>query len=191
MFDIRESAESSAVGHQCDLPAQLDFHVRLELKQRSFVIFLDVLYHYKCSFNKKGNKNELNCEGVYDCNDIFYSVEWFRSRFFPFFFQLLFFKQHHLFWNTEWQYLLWREANTPQSHGLTASNPFCGDALLLSVEDQAGSSRFALYCSETRMNIYVSHVCSTILSAGPRLKRINKSCLILKLASHYFPPWHS
>lgn len=33
MFDIRESAESSAVGHQRDLPAQLDFHVLLELKQ--------------------------------------------------------------------------------------------------------------------------------------------------------------
>lgn len=95
MFDIRESAESSAVGHQCDLPAQLDFHVLLELKQRSFVIFWDVLYHYKCSFNKKEIKMRVNCEGVYDCNDgrsiFFYSVEWFRSRFFPFFFQLLFF----------------------------------------------------------------------------------------------------
>lgn len=53
MFDIRESAESSAVGHQCHLPAQLDFHVLLELKQRLFVIFWDALYHYKCSFNKK------------------------------------------------------------------------------------------------------------------------------------------
>lgn len=53
MFDIRESVESSAVGHQCDPPAQLDFYVILELKQQLFVIFLDVLYHYKCSFNKK------------------------------------------------------------------------------------------------------------------------------------------
>lgn len=113
-----------------------------------------------------------------------------EADFSPSFFSCFFFKQHHLFWNTEWQYLLWREANTPQSHGLTASNPLCGDALLLLVEDPAGSSRFALHCSETRMNIYASHFRSTILSAGLRLKRINKSCLILKLpdASHYFPP---
>lgn len=70
-----------------------------------------------------------------------------EADFSPSFFQLLFFflKQHHLFWNTEWQYLLWREANTPQSHGLTASNPFCGDVLLLSVEDPAGCICSALF----------------------------------------------
>lgn len=33
--------------------------------------------------------------------------------------------QHRLFWNTEWQYLLWRKVNAPHGHKFTGSIPFC------------------------------------------------------------------
>lgn len=126
-----------------------------------------------------------------DGRSILYSVEWFWSYFSPSFFHFFFLKQHHLFWNTEWQYLLWREVNTPHSHGWTGSKPFCRNAPPLSLEDPADWICSALFRKAMRCE-HVSHFCSTILSAGPLLKKINESSLILKLpnASQYLPQWH-
>lgn len=148
---------------------------------------------------KKRNKNELKYKGVYDCNDgrsIFLQCGVILKLVFPLLFSVAFFfflKQHHLFWNTEWQYLLWREANTPQSHGLTGSNPFCGDAPLFSAEDPASWICSALFRNAVTRNPD-EHLCQPLLFhhflSRTMFKRINKSRRIPKLpdASHYFPP---